>query len=157
MNYLPSAGFSGARRAASIAGAIVIAMSIQSWAQTDVNIDPNVFNMYLESRIQKPADQASPQEIAAVRDELTDIYLLSEQPEANELKEDPRVKAQLELQSRAMMAQAVAAVFLERNEASDEEMQALYAEQSELAPTQEFELRGTRQGELDRSVSTVRR
>jgi peptidyl-prolyl cis-trans isomerase C len=97
--------------------------------------------MYLESRIQKPADQATLQEVAAVRDELTDIYLLSEQPRANELKESPRIQAQLELQSRAMMAQAVATDFLERNPASDEEMQALYTEQSELTPTQEFKAR----------------
>jgi len=141
MTFSLRAGFSGAKRAASIAGAIVFAMSGQAWAQAGVDIDPNVFNMYLESRIQKPADQASPQEVAAVREELTDIYLLSEQPRAEELKNDPRLQAQMELQSRAMMAQAVATDFLERNQASEEELQAFYDEQSKLAPTQEFKAR----------------
>jgi len=143
MNYSLRAGLSSARRVASVAGIIIVTMSSQTWAQSDsgVSIDPNVFNMYLESRIQKPADQASPQEVAAVRNELTDIYLLSEQPRADELKESPQLKAQMELQSRAMMAQAVASDFLQRNQATDEEMQALYDEQSKVAPTQEFKAR----------------
>ena len=143
MNYSISAGFPGVRRVATITGAILITLSSQTWAQAEggVNIDPNVFNMYLESRIQKPANQATPQEVAAVRDELTDIYLLSDEPKANELKQDPRIQAQLELQSRAMLAQAVATDFLERNAASEEEMQAIYAEQAEQAPAQEFKAR----------------
>ena len=138
-----SAGFSSAKRVATITGAMLIAMSSHTWAQADggVSIDPNVFNMYLESRIQKPADQASPQEVASVREELTDIYLLSAEPRAEELRDDPRLQAQLELQSRAMMAQAVATDFVARNPASDEEMQALYAEQAQLAPAQEFKAR----------------
>ena len=113
------------------------------WAQSDagISIDPNVFNMYLESRIQKPADQASAEEVAAIRNELTDLYLLSEGPRAKELKESPRLQAQLELQSRGIIAQAVASDFLVRNPASDEEMRALYAEQVELAPPMEFKAR----------------
>jgi peptidyl-prolyl cis-trans isomerase C len=143
MIYSLRAGFSSAKRLASVAGVIVVTLSSQTWAQDEggVSIDPNVFNMYLESRIQKPADQASPQEVAAVRNELTDIYLLSEQPRAEELKESPRLQAQLELQSRAIMAQAVASDFLERNPASDEEMQELYDEEAKQAPEQEFKAR----------------
>ena len=123
---------------AGITGAIVLAMTGTVVAQSDtgVSIDPNVFNMYLESRIQKPAAQATPQEASAVREELTDIYLLSEQPRAEELKNDPRLQAQLELQSRAMLAQAVATDFLTRNAATDEEMQALYSDQTSQAPAQ---------------------
>jgi len=141
MIFSRRAGFAGANRAATIAGVIIFAASSQTWAQADVSIDPNVFNMYLESRIQKPANQASPQEIAAVRDELTDIYLLSDQPRAEQLKEDPGLKAQIELQSRVMMAQAVATDFLEQNQASDEEMLALYDEQAKQEPAQEFKAR----------------
>jgi peptidyl-prolyl cis-trans isomerase C len=143
MTNFKRAGFTNAGSIASLVGAVICAVSGTSWAQSEsgVSIDPNVFNMYLESRIQKPADQATLQEVAAVRDELTDIYLLSGQPRATELKDSPRIRAQLELQSRAMMAQAVATDFLERNAASDEEMQALYTEQAELTPTQEFKAR----------------
>ena len=143
MNQSIRAGISSARRVATVAGAIVVAMSSQVWAQANggVSINPNVFNMYLESRIQKPADQASPQEVAAVRNELTDIYLLSQQPRADELKADPRLEAQLEFQTRATLAQAVATDFVSRNQASDEEMRALYDEQAKIAPSQEYKAR----------------
>ena len=117
MTKFKRAGFANAGSIASLVGAAICAVSGATWAQAEggVSIDPNVFNMYLESRIQKPADQATLQEVTAVRDELTDIYLLSEQPRADELKDSPRIQAQLELQSRAMIAQAVATDFLERN------------------------------------------
>lgn len=143
MTNLKRAGFTNAGSIASLVGAAIFAVSGTTWAQAEgaVSIDPNVFNLYLESRIQKPADQATLQEVAAVRDELTDIYLLSEQPRADELKNDPRIQAQLELQSRAMLAQSVASDFIERNPASDEEMLAIYTEQAESAPTQEFKAR----------------
>jgi peptidyl-prolyl cis-trans isomerase C len=143
MTIFKSAGLAGATRATSLVGTALLSVSGALWAQSDagVSIDPNVFNMYLESRIQKPADQATQQEVDAVRNELTDIYLLSEQPRATELKDSPRLQAQLELQTRAMMAQAVASDFIERNQATDEEMQALYADQMKLAPAEEFKAR----------------
>ena len=143
MTFSSSAGFSSAKRMAALVVAITIALSGAVSAQEDTggSIDPNVFNMYLESRIQRPAAEATPDQVAAVRDELTDIYLLSDQPRAEELKDDPRLQAQLELQSRAIMAQAVATDFLTRNQATDEEVQALYAEQIKLAPSLEFKAR----------------
>jgi peptidyl-prolyl cis-trans isomerase C len=132
-----------ASRLTSLAAAAGLAVAGTAWAQSDtgVSIDPNVFNMYLESRIQKPADQATAEEAAAVRDELTDIYLLSEVPRALELKQSPRIQAQLELQSRGLLAQSVASDFLAQNQATDAEMRALYAEQIELAPPKEFKAR----------------
>lgn len=132
-----------AKRAAALAGTIALCTSGTLWAQADtgVSIDPNIFNMYLESRIQKPAAQATAEEVATVREELTDIYLLSSEPRAEELGQSPRLQAQLEFQSRAILAQAVASDFLERNTATDEEMQALYAEQIKLAPPMEYKAR----------------
>ena len=143
MTFCNSAGSSSAKRMAALVGAITLALSSAVMAQEDtgVSIDPNVFDLYLESRIQRPAAQATPDELAAVRDELTDLYLLSDQPRAEELKDDPRLQAQLELQSRAIMAQAVATDFVTSNQATDEEMQTLYAEQIKLAPPQEFKAR----------------
>lgn len=143
MTFSTRVGTSRATYLATLAATIGLTVTSATWAQSDtsVSIDPNVFNMYLESRIQRPAEQASPEEVAAIRNELTDIYLLSEVPRANELKQSPRVQAQLELQSRGMLAQAVAGDFLAQNQATDAEMQALYAEQLELAPPQEFKAR----------------
>lgn len=143
MTFSNRAGVTRASGMATLAGALALATSGVLWAQADtgVSIDPNVFNMYLESRIQKPADQATAEETALVRDELTDIYLLSEQPRAEALKQDPRIQAQIELQTRAMLAQAVATDFVTNNPASDEEMRALYEEQIKLAPPTEFKAR----------------
>jgi peptidyl-prolyl cis-trans isomerase C len=136
-------GHSRVSRLASIAATIGLAVTGAACAQSEagVDIDPDVLNLYLESRIQRPADQASPEELETVRNELTDIYLLSEVPRAKELKQETRMKAQLELQSRGMLAQAVASDFLTENQATDAEMQALYAEQIKLAPPQEFKAR----------------
>ena len=136
-------GNSRASRLVSIAATFGLAVTGAACAKSEaeVTIDPDVLNLYLESRIQRPADQATPEELETVRKELTDIYLLSEVPRAKELKQETRVKAQLELQSRGMLAQAVATDFLEQNSATDEEMQALYAEQIKLAPPQEFKAR----------------
>ena len=143
MIFSTRAGTSSVTRMAAFAGTIALIASGTVWAQADtgVSIDPNVFNMYLESRIQKPPEQASPEEVATARDELTDIYLLSSEPRAEKLKQSPRLQAQLELQTRAMLAQAVAGDFLAQNSATEEEMRAFYAEQIKLAPPQEFKAR----------------
>lgn len=105
------------------------------------NIDDTTFNFYLESRIQKPAEQASQQERDAVLQELTDIYLLTTQPVAEELAADDRVKAQLELQERGVIAQAVAQDFLARNQATEEEILAEYQVQKTMAPPLQFKAR----------------
>jgi len=131
------------KRAASLIGAVSIMFSGSLLAQDsgDQSFDPNVFNMYLESRIQMPADQASAEQIHAIRTELADIYLLSSVPRAKELQESPRLQAQVELQTRSMLAQAVAMDFVSANLATDQELQDLYAEQIKLAPALEFKAR----------------
>jgi len=128
---------------AGIAGALSLSLAETSLAQSDtgVTFSQDVFNMYLESRTQKPAAQATDQERAAVRSELTDLYLLSEQPRAKELSENPRLKAQIELQTRAIKAQAVATDFLSRNQATEEEIQSAYEDEVANAPKQEFKAR----------------
>ncbi|MGI9234783.1 MAG: peptidylprolyl isomerase [Woeseiaceae bacterium] len=103
-----------------------------------VEVSPDVFNMYLESRIQKPASEATPTERTQYLAELKDIYLLTTQPRAKELAQTPRNKAMVELQSRGILAQAVAADFLESNTATDTEIMAAYKEQITLAPALEF-------------------
>jgi peptidyl-prolyl cis-trans isomerase C len=130
-------------RAAAIAGTAALIISMPLYAQDggDIEIDPAVFNMYLESLTQQPASQATAEQIEQVRSQLTDIYLLSNQPRAAELKNAPRLKAQLELQTRAMVAQAVATDFISRNQATEDELKALYEEQMGSAPPMEFKAR----------------
>ena len=103
-----------------------------------VEVSADVFNMYLESRIQKPAAQATPGERTRLMEELRDIYLLTTQPRAKALAETPRNKAMIELQTRGILAQAVAADFLDKNAATDAEIQTAYQEQISVAPPLEF-------------------
>ena len=74
----------------------------------------------------------------AIREELTDIYLLSNTDRAAELKDGADLSARIELQSRAMIAQAVATDFIANNPATEDELRALYDEQVKLAPPLEF-------------------
>jgi peptidyl-prolyl cis-trans isomerase C len=106
-----------------------------------VDIDSSVVDMYIESRTQRPAAAAAPEERATLIDELTDIYLLTTQDRAKELADDPAVKAQAELQYRALIAQTAAADFISSNQATDEEIFAEYTSQLELQPTKQYRAR----------------
>jgi peptidyl-prolyl cis-trans isomerase C len=130
-------------RTAAVAGAAALLFTGALHAQNEggVDIDQNVLDLFIESRIQQPANQATPEQADALRDQLTDIYLLSEQARADELKKDPQLMAQLELQERVTIAQAVAQDFITRNQATDEEMQSLYDEQMKEAPPIEYKAR----------------
>lgn len=106
-----------------------------------IDIDSTVVDAYLETRYQKPAIQASPEERAVVLQELTDIYLLTTQPKAKEFAADPRTKAQIELQYRGTIAQAVAADFVASNAATDEEILAEYEAQLATASSEQYKAR----------------
>ena len=146
MNFLKRSSVTRVRLATSLAGMTALALTGTALAQADsdapgVSINEGVFNLYLESRTRKPAAQATAEERQSVRSELVDIYLLSEQPRAAELGNDARIQAQIELQTRALLAQAVAADFLSKNQASDAEIQSMYDEQIKLAPESEYKAR----------------
>lgn len=142
-------------RAVSLIGVAFLIMAGSACAQKDAEttsantevdqktfeFDPNVFRIYLESRIQQPASQATKEQTEAIRNELTDLYLLSSTPRAAELKKGQDLQSRLELQERALVAQAVVADFIDNNPATEEEMQALYDEQIKLAPPTEFKAR----------------
>lgn len=137
---------SRAKQPALVAMVLALIFGGSLWAQsaTVVNgteVSDDVFNVYLESRTQKPAADATAQERTAVMEELTDIYLLTTQPRAEVLAQAPRTKAQIELQRRGILAKAVADDFLASNQASDEEIQRAYDEQTALSPPLEFKAR----------------
>ena len=72
---------------------------------------------------------------------MTDIYLLTTQPKAEEFAEDPQIKAQLELQYRGTIAQAVARDFVESNPATDAEILAEYETQLEQSSDKQYKAR----------------
>jgi peptidyl-prolyl cis-trans isomerase C len=106
-----------------------------------VAIDESTFEFYLENRLQKPLPQATANERELVLQELKDIYTLTTQPRAKEIAQEPRVLAQIELQYRAGLAQAVATDWLEKHPATEEEIQEAYSAQALLAPALQFKAR----------------
>lgn len=106
-----------------------------------IDIDSTVFDAYLESRFQKPAAQATADDRATVERELKDIYLLTTTPKAKELANDPGMKAQIELQYRGAIAQAVARDFVESNPATDAEILEEYESQLEQSSDLQYKAR----------------
>jgi peptidyl-prolyl cis-trans isomerase C len=143
MNLLPGSGRAGILSV----GALVIAASASVASAETVmtvngqDIDSAVIDLYIGSRTQKPANQVSGAEREKLVSEITDIYLLTTQDSVEELMLAPEVKAQMEIQKRGLMAQVVAADFLTRNVATDEEILSAYAEQIALAPALQFKAR----------------
>ena len=143
MTLNTSSGFPGTSfgTALLVAMAIFVGSSVSAQTIDTVNgaeISTDVYNMYMESRIQKPASEATPEERTRYLDELKDIYLLTTQPRADVLAKTPRNKAMIELQTRGILAQAVAADFVESNAASDAEILEAYEQQVTRAPTLEY-------------------
>ncbi len=146
MIFNKGSGISGTRPAVGVFAATALMLSGSLWAETvatvnGVEISSDVLNIVLESRIQKPASAATADERATILDEIKDIYLLTTQPRAKELGQDPRTRAQIELQTRGILAQAVVGDFLASNAASDAEIESAYEEQIALAPPLEFKAR----------------
>jgi peptidyl-prolyl cis-trans isomerase C len=131
--------------AITLAGALSLT-ALNSTAQEIANIngaiiDNSVLEIYAESRIQRPLNSLSAEERSGLIDELRDLYILSSQPGTDELKKDRRVAAQIELQVRAIVAQAFATKFLTENEITDEEIITEYNIQSGMAPPLQFKAR----------------
>ena len=146
MNISKRSGRSGIIVALAVSALLAgptTALSETALTVNGIDIDSSVVDMYLESRIQKPAEQATAEEREVVIQELTDIYLLTTQPSATALKADPRIKAQIELQGRAVLAQAVATEFFTSNAATDEEILAAlegeFRDEPEFSPMADYQ------------------
>jgi len=122
-----------------LAGTAINAESVKTVNGTA--IDSAVLDVYMQNRINKPLDQATSEEREALIAELTDIYLLSTQDSAADLEDDPKVAAQIELQTRGVLAQAVATKFFAENTVSEEEVIAEYSEQVKIAPPLQYKAR----------------
>jgi peptidyl-prolyl cis-trans isomerase C len=141
MNRFDGSGYTGALVAIVLLAATTTAGAETALTINGVAIDNSVIDFYVQSRSQKPVTEVTKDERAALVEELTDIYLLTTQPRAKELAKSDQVQAQLELQKRGLLAQVIASDFLERNQASDEEILAEYANQVKVAPPEQFKAR----------------
>jgi len=136
----------GTRIAAAAMATLIAVITTDAIAETirTVNgsaIDSAVFDYYYETRTQKQAAQATDAERAMLIDELIDIFLLSTGDAAVAVENDPKIKAQLELQHRGLIAQVIAGKFFESTVITEEEILASYDEQVALAPPLQFKAR----------------
>lgn len=140
--------FSANRRASARLSLIALALAITSTPQAETiktvngaDIDSTVFDVYVQSRFNKPAASISESERTMALQEITDIYLLTTQPRAKELASDPSTVAQLELQRRGLVAQLTANDYMTTNVATEEEIVAEYEEQVKMSPPEQFKAR----------------
>jgi len=143
MNISFGSRFPGTRLAAAASCAVALLVTATASAQESQapTYDQEVINLLLESRSQKPASQATPAEIESALEELSNIYAISNLPRAKELGASPPIRAQLELQERAILFNAFAIDFLAKNPATEQEIFNAYEEQVAIAPPKEFKAR----------------
>lgn len=141
--------FSGAKRNRASATLVIAAFTLlgtsaaaESVATVNgVDIDSSLANFYLENRWRTPVAQVTAEQRETGIQELIDIYLLTTLPIADELSKNEQIKAQLEMQTRGVLAQAVVQDYFAKNPGSDEEILAEYEVQKELAPKLQFKAR----------------
>ena len=107
----------------------------------DVAIDSSVLDVYMASRAQKPLEQVTIEERAALVEELTDLYVLATDERAKAVEKDPDIAAQLALQRVGILAQSVATEMASEIEISEEEIVKAYEQQILIAPDQQYKAR----------------
>jgi len=106
-----------------------------------VDVDSAVVDLYFDSRLGGQGAQATPEQRVALMAELKDIYILATQPNATEHAQDPQIAAQIELQEKSILAQAVAGEYFETIEVTEEEILAEYGTKLEQEPPLQFKAR----------------
>ena len=104
----------------------------------NIAIDDEILNIYIQTRIQKTIDNITEEEYSSLLNDLIDLYLLSTQDEAEKIKNTPQLKAQIELQNRGLVAQAVANNFFKNLKISEEEIRNEYSLQILNSPKLEY-------------------
>ena len=130
---------------AVVAATAIAGMSLAQ-AQDEISFNGQTMSRdlvgaYISGRLQKPVEQATPQEIESITNELTDVFLLSTLDLAEELAKEPALASQLELQRIGILARAVVGKLAEDIEVSEEEILTVYEEQVKLAPGQQYKAR----------------
>ncbi len=103
-----------------------------------VDVDSAVVDLYFQSRLGGAEAQPTPDQREALISELKNIFILATQADAARIANDPKIAAQIELQKRSVVAQAVAADFFEKTEISDEAIKKEYEEQLAEFPPLDF-------------------
>jgi len=89
-------------------------------------VPESVFRLQTLATARKNADDLTPEEHKAVLDDLVGLYLLGDEARAQGLFTERAVAAQIELARIQLEARLMATRFLEKNQATDAEMKAVY-------------------------------
>ena len=106
-----------------------------------VPISRAVMDVYAPGRLRKPLEDVTDEERSQVLSELQDIYLLAELAKKAKVDKKPKVAAQLSLQRRSVLAQALVADYVESHPATDEELQAGYDEMAGSTSGEQYKAR----------------
>src|SRR5215831_19189668 len=105
-------------------------------------IPESVFRLQTLATTRKNADALTPEEHKAVLDDLVGLYLLGDEARAQGVLTERAIAAQVELARIQLEARLMATRFLEKNAATDAEMQALYDQNlPRLGGQQQFKAR----------------
>lgn len=105
------------------------------------SISAEVLEVYSNGRYRKGVAELTDEERTAGLDEVKDIFLLASLAKTQKLDKKPEVVAQLALQSKSVLAQAVIGAFMEANPVSDDELLAEYKNLSANTSAQQFKAR----------------
>jgi peptidyl-prolyl cis-trans isomerase C len=89
-------------------------------------VPESVFRLQSLATARKNADDLTPEEHKAVLDDLVGLYLLGDEARAQGLFTERAVAAQIELARIQLEARLMATRFLEKNQATEAEMKAVY-------------------------------
>jgi peptidyl-prolyl cis-trans isomerase C len=109
-----------------------------------VNGEPiaeSVLRVYALGSARKNLDELTAEERGKLLDDLIGVELLSQQAEKDGLTSSRTVAAQLELQRLQLVARAMATSYLEKNPATDTELQQLYDENLPRLAGQQYKAR----------------
>ena len=104
-------------------------------------IDTAVFDVYIQGRLQDPSAQLTDEQLAGLLNQLKDVYMLANQEATADIRQDPIVRARLELQEVGVLAQAYIDQYLTNLNITDEEIAAEYAAQISRTPLNQYKVR----------------
>jgi peptidyl-prolyl cis-trans isomerase C len=130
------------------------ACSQESSTETSANLGParvavvngqpvpeSVLRVYLLGTDRRNLDELTPEERAAVVNDVIGLQLLAQQADKEGLTSSRTLAAQLELQRLRMVANAMANDYIERNPPSEGDIQAIYDENLERLSGQQYKAR----------------
>ena len=105
------------------------------------SISAEVVDVYAAGRLRKAPEEVTDEDRAGVITEVQDIYLLADLARKKGLDKDPQVVAQLSLQQKSILAQALVGEYRDNNPPTEEELRAEYDRTASGAAGRQYKAR----------------